>query len=469
VASRGAALLVLGAGGTVVLARLLTPSDFGIIAIGMSVTLVGGLLSDGGLGAGLIRREKPPDEAELSSLTALQLGIASLAVAVTAAIAVPAAGEAGLIITVMAASMPILVLQFPSRILLERTLAYRPLAAVEVSQVAVFNVVATVLVAAGLGVWGVAIAIIVRSIAGAVLMIRVSPMGFVVPRLAWGRIRPLMAFGMRFQAINGTWILRDLLLNAAIGVVAGESTLGLWRLATRVMEIPYLLLQSLWRVSFPAMSQWIALRHEAAPVIRRSSGIAAVGIGTILTALAASAPGLVPGVFGEPWREAANALPPACLGLAIGGSVSVATQGYLYAVGDASAVLRSGVIQAVTWVALTVPLLSVMGVTAAGVGWLASSVAEAVILGRAAHAHTGVNLLAVLSVPLSVATAAGAGGWLLAEAAGATAVGGIAGGLVAVTLFHGGLMLVSRPLVLDSYRFVAQAIRAAMKGASATA
>jgi hypothetical protein len=92
-----------------------------------------------------------------------------------------------------------------------------------------------------------------------------------------------------------------------------------------------------------------------------------------------------------------------------------------------------------------------------------------VILGRAVHSLTGVNLLAVLSAPLSVATAAGAGGWLLTEAAGATVVSGIAGGLVAVTLFHAGLMLVSRPLVLDSYRFVAQAIRAAMKGASVTA
>jgi hypothetical protein len=36
-----------------------------------------------------------------------------------------------------------------------------------------------------------------------------------------------------------------------IAVVAGVSTLGLRRLAGRIMDIPYLLLQSLWRVSFP--------------------------------------------------------------------------------------------------------------------------------------------------------------------------------------------------------------------------
>jgi O-antigen/teichoic acid export membrane protein len=462
VSAQGVAVLLLGVIGNVVLARLLTPYDFGIIAIGMSVMLIGGLLSDGGLGAGLIRRERPPDLAELSSLTAMQLGVASLVVALTAAIAIPAAGETGLVVTAMAASMPILVLQFPSRIMLERTLTYRPLVVVEITQVVVFNTVAISLVAAGLGVWGVAIATAARSFTAAVLMIRVSPVGFVPPRFSWARIRRLIAFGLQFQAINATWIVRDQLLNASIAAVAGLSTLGLWRLGTRIMDVPYLLLQSLWRVSFPAMSRWVTSGHEAAPVIRRTSGITAVGACTILTGLAASAPGVVPGVFGDQWQEVASVLPPACLAVALGGSVSVATQGYLYAVGDAGIVLRSGIVQAVVWLSVTVPLVSRIGVVAAGLGWLASAVAEAVILGRAVHARTAANVLAVLIVPLSVATAAGACGWLVSEAGGATLVSGIAGGLLAVALFHGGLMLVCRPLFLDSIGFVVRSMRSAL-------
>jgi polysaccharide transporter, PST family len=467
IASRGAAILVLGFGGTVALARLLNPSDFGIIAIGISVTLIGGLLADGGLGAGLIRRERPPDKEELASLTALQLGVTLICLAATAAIALPVAGEAGLAITVMAASMPITVLQFPSRILLERGLFYRPMAAVEVSQVFLFNVVAIALVAAGLGVEGVAIAMVGRAAVGAVLMIRVGPIGFPAPRFSWERIRPLMSFGVRFQAINGAWILREQLLNAVFVAIAGVSVLGLWRLVTRLMQVPELLLQSLWRVSFPAMSQWVALRHEVVPVIARSSGIAAVGVATVMTALAASAPGLVPSVFGESWREAATALPPACLGLAISGSVSVATQGYLYAMGDASTVMRSVILQALIWLAVTAALLPLVGIAAGGIGWLVSSVAEAMVLGRAVHERTGLNLLGVLSVPLSVATVAGAAGWLFATSAGATLASGIAGGLIAVALLHTGLLLMSRPLALDSYRFVVRATRAAKRGVGA--
>ena len=43
----------------IVLARLLNPHAFGLIAFGMAVVLFGSLLADGGLGAGLIRRAGP--------------------------------------------------------------------------------------------------------------------------------------------------------------------------------------------------------------------------------------------------------------------------------------------------------------------------------------------------------------------------------------------------------------------------
>jgi O-antigen/teichoic acid export membrane protein len=56
VATRGVAILLIGLGGWIVVARLLAPRDFGVVAIGMSFVLVTGMLSDGGLGAGLIRR-----------------------------------------------------------------------------------------------------------------------------------------------------------------------------------------------------------------------------------------------------------------------------------------------------------------------------------------------------------------------------------------------------------------------------
>src|SRR5207253_8678395 len=46
---------LIGLGCTVVLAHLLTPRDFGLIALGYAVLGVGRVLSDGGIAVGLIR------------------------------------------------------------------------------------------------------------------------------------------------------------------------------------------------------------------------------------------------------------------------------------------------------------------------------------------------------------------------------------------------------------------------------
>jgi len=50
----------------------------------------------------------------------------------------------------------------------------------------------------------------------------------------------------------------------------------------------------------------------------------------------------------------------------------------------------------------------------------------------------------------------------LSEVGGATLASGIAGGVFAVALFHAGLMLVSRPLLLDSIGFVVHSMRSAL-------
>ena len=48
--------LVIGFAGNLILARLLTPDDFGVIAIGLTVTTLAGAIVDGGLGSGMVRR-----------------------------------------------------------------------------------------------------------------------------------------------------------------------------------------------------------------------------------------------------------------------------------------------------------------------------------------------------------------------------------------------------------------------------
>jgi O-antigen/teichoic acid export membrane protein len=460
IATRGVAVLLIGFAGTVVVARLLTPHDLGLIAVGTTILLFTSTLADGGLGGGLIRRREPPTREELEALMGLQL-IVTTAVAVAVAVIAAPLGPAGWVTALMVASMPLVSLQFPGRILLERSLLYRPVAAVEVSQVLAYHLCAIILVVAGLGVWGLAVAAVFRAAVGAGLMAHASPIGLVRPRFGWRRIRPLLGFGLRFQAVSATWLVHDQGLNAAVAVVAGVATLGLWTLVRRLLEIPFLLFDSLWRVSFPAMSHLLAAEEDPAPLLERALGIAAIGAGTILTGLAASAPGLIPGVFGEQWAGATAALPGTCLGLGIAGSVSVATQGYLYAVGDVSAVLSSAVVQTVSLIGVTVLLLSPLGIAAIGIGSIVSSVLGAAVLARATRRRIQFRVLRPLVLPTAVGVLSASVGWVIAEQGGSSFISGLVGGACAVLCFHATLMLFQRRLVFESVRFVTSSLRAA--------
>lgn len=466
VGSRGVAVLLLGFAGYVVLARLLSPPEFGIYAVGLVFVSVAALLSDGGLGAGIIRRPKPPDEEELQALVGFQL-VVTISLAVVVAIAAGAFGTTGWVSAALVAVMPLVAFQFPARILLERSLHFQPLAVVEVTQVLTYHLSAITLVVLGLGVWGLVLAYVLRTIVGTVLLVRVGPPGFVAPRLRWARIRPLMAFGVRFQATTGTELLRDQGMNWAVAAVASLTTLGLWSLVRRLMEAPLLLVDTFERVAFSTMSRLVEAKEDSGRLIERVVGIAAVGTGIPLAALAGSAEGLVPGVFGTQWSGAAGAVPWTCLALAVSGSISVATRSHLYAVGNAAIVLRASTVQTAAVFAVTLPLLPHLGVAAVGLGWLTSSLLEAAVLDWATRRVTDARPARPLVVPVGVGVLGAACGWVVTRQS-LTVWGldhlpaGIAGAATAGTVFLAGMVVFNRVLLRDAFTFTLSAVRAGL-------
>src|SRR5204862_54649 len=123
------------------------------------------------------------------------------------------------------------------------------------------------------------------------------PAGVVRPRLGWRRVRPLLGFGVRFQAASATGLIQEQGLNAGIAAIGSVATLGLWSLAKRLMDVPFLLFDALWRVSYPTMAQLVATKENVAPLLERAVSMAAVASGLILTALAGSCAVLVAGLL----------------------------------------------------------------------------------------------------------------------------------------------------------------------------
>lgn len=88
---RAAAAQVVAFIGALVLAHMLVPADFGVVAVGAIIVTTGDFFADGGLGASLIRKAGDPTVDELRTLLAFQLAVA---VVIALGLAVVASGIA---------------------------------------------------------------------------------------------------------------------------------------------------------------------------------------------------------------------------------------------------------------------------------------------------------------------------------------------------------------------------------------
>jgi O-antigen/teichoic acid export membrane protein len=445
--------------GSVALARLLAPEDFGILALGLALMILANAVSDGGIGAALIRQVDHPEEEDLRALLGFQLAVATIAA--LAAVAVGAMfGTQGLVVAVMIASLPISAWRMPGTIMLERELAYRRVLVVELADAAAFYAWAIPTAAVGWGAWSLATGVVVRAAVSTSLMASVSPLGFVIPRLTWRRIVNKLGFGVRFQASWFALVVREQSVNVGTTAIAGLSTLGLFSLATRVLSVPTLLFTSLWRVSFPTMSRLLAGGVEAGALIERGIERVAVGVGAVFVPIVAAAPALIPVIFGEKWESAADVLPWASLGLMISGPISVAATGYLYAVGDASTPLRNSVLNGIAYLVVAFSLLPVIGLTALGLGWMASGFVEAWILGRAVHLRTPARPFRAIALPGVLAVVAAGAGWGLGSTLGANLASGVAAAALAELLYMALLLAVARRSLAETVGSARQVLRA---------
>jgi O-antigen/teichoic acid export membrane protein len=460
-AMRGIGIRLLGLLGTLVTARLLTPYDFGLVAIGTTVLAFGAFLDDGGLGQALIRRPEAPTKSELQALVAFQFGL-DVVLVLGFGLAMLPFGLLGQVTTVIVLSLPFGAFQAPATILYERRLNYRPMAIVELVQTAIYYVWAIATIAIGWGVWGLATAFVVRELTGSLLLLALLPDGRIAPVPSWTKIRNLLRFGFQVQAVNLLHMLRDQGVNILVAASGGVAMLGLWGVAWRILQIPVSLFAALWRVSFPGMSRLVAANEEVGSTVERVIALVTIGTGVLVAPIAASALPWIHVLIGAQWAKAAPAIPPACFAMTFGVPISVALAGYLWAIGSASVPLRATLVGIPATLLVLVALLPFLGVVAVGFAYVMSSLVESVFFVYAARRTTSFRLGSRLAVPVLLATVSGASGWLVAHWIGPDLAGALSSSAVAVVVFVGGLAAVHRADLADAWTLIGRGIRGAV-------
>jgi O-antigen/teichoic acid export membrane protein len=474
-AASGAALLtgkgvfgqLLGLVSTIVVTRLLVPSELGLYAIALTVSAFLFLLTGGvGMAGALIRRPTAPEHADLQAYTALQLGLTTVLVVVVSLVALPF-GVVGELIAVMVASAPISAFRGAGAVVLERRLLYKQLATAETAEMIVYYGWTIVTVAIGWGLWGLATATVARAFVGTAFIIGLSPTGLVLPRFDRPRIRAILGMGVRVQAVDLVVSLRDQVLVLGTAAIGGLSIVAYWGLVLRALQAPGMLLWTLVRVSFPAMSRTRAAGGDPATMLPRLLPIATILAGSMLAPLAGSAPALVPFLFGQRWTPAAGALSVACLAVVIHTPLMIAGQGYLWTSGDAKTPLRAMIADAVVCLAVALPLVPVIGVLGIAVGGVAAAVCHTTILARAVDRHGDVHVFRHIRAPLLAWVLASAAAWGCAEGPGPLVIRTALSSCLALLLYLGLLLLTRRELMLGLVRDTYPLIRSRLPWAGA--
>jgi O-antigen/teichoic acid export membrane protein len=450
---RTVAIRLIGLVTTIFLARAITPSDFGIIAIGLSVVTLGTFIADAGLGASFITRSEDPTQAQLESLTAVQLLVTSTVAAATAAVGMVLVHDRGDVIAVIAASLPFYVVRTPTIIRLERRLAYATIARIEIVETLVYALYVAGCLISDAGLLAIAGGSVTRAAAGSVVAVRSKRGSFVVPRYHAGELQDVLRFGMAFQASGVVYLARSYVLNFGIIAIAGLSSVGYLGIVDRLMQFPFIVIGSLSRVAFPALSR-VPDDIAAADLVRRGTLLIAPLVAAMSAGLVAGCPVLIPAVFGSRWAPAIDLVPGSAFALLLSGPISVTVLSLLLSRGDAKTALGVLSTMSLVWVIATFALLRPLGASGIGWGWLSGALTEAVLLSRIVRRRFQVDLRPTIAIPTCVAAIFAAGGYLLSSSPSANLVTGLLLGAVAASATLGVIAIVQREFYLEARRLV---------------
>jgi O-antigen/teichoic acid export membrane protein len=236
-----AAKFFLTLGSTMILARLLTPHDFGLVAMVTTVVSFLRVFKEAGLSVATVQKERVT-QAQVSNLFWINVGVSSLASLVLAASAwviakfyhssqlVPIALLLSLTFVINGSTVQ-------HQALLKRQMRFKALAVIEVTSMAFGVLVGVTLAARGYGYWSLVWSILSTEAAGLVLTWPISRWRPQLPTRGSG-VGPLVKFGAHQTGASLVLSIARGTDNLLIGRFFGSTALGLYSRASVLLVRP---------------------------------------------------------------------------------------------------------------------------------------------------------------------------------------------------------------------------------------
>jgi O-antigen/teichoic acid export membrane protein len=309
----------------VILARILTPDEYGTAALAVMIASYAAILGDLGYGGALVQAR---EASRRSISTAFWCGATSgaLMFVVAALLAYPAGlvlGEPEVAGLIVASGSTLLVfgLGSTSGALLTRSLNFRALQLIALSSALLASVCAIVGAIAGAGPWALVLQQVVLGTTAAALLVAVARWT-PSPSFSAAAFKRLTRFAVPYTASAIFFVAYHLVAALLVGWLVGIEELGLWTMATTIVVLPATLLTApVAKVVFAAFSRMPDTTRKAEVWLTGTQLLASLLLPTLF-ALAALAPDLVPLVLGDRWDDAVPIVQVLCISAILGSLVA---------------------------------------------------------------------------------------------------------------------------------------------------
>ncbi len=291
-----------------ILARLLTPNDFGLIAMIIVFSSFVAIFSDFGLSSAIVQRKEIPDGA-LSSIFWIGVGLGALlttTLAVSAPLIAAFYSEPRLTPLVVFISTTFFIASFsyvPSA-LLTKNMNFKAIAIIGICAIGIAGPISVFLAFSGYGVWSLAWNTVLST---AITVVFTWIYCRWVPHfsLRLQQVKELLGFGMNLTGNSFVGYFQRNLDNLLIGRFLGPTPLGFYNLAYNLLLFPLGNISDVvGRVMFPALS---IIQHDKQKVreayVAANRYIAVVSF-PLMTWLLVTAPELIRVVYGPKWVTA---------------------------------------------------------------------------------------------------------------------------------------------------------------------
>lgn len=307
-----AAQQVMRLGITVVLTRLIAPSEFGLLAMALVFTQLAVMVGDLGLGPALQQRTTVERRhvATATFITAVTGVAFAAAIALLAPVIADFYNEPRLEDVVEALSVVFILRSVGTipRDLLRRNLRFKALALSSTTAISVSGVVAIVAALQGAGIAALVIQVLVENVLAALLYCGVALRSRVwKPAIGFNgqALRDLAAFGASVSGTRLSYYGATNIDNLIIGRVLGAAPLGLYNLAYRLMLFPVIKVADVIAVvSMPALASIKDQPARVAEAYKRTVVLVSAVCFPVSVGTAVLASALVPAIFGDRWLAA---------------------------------------------------------------------------------------------------------------------------------------------------------------------